>query len=166
MNKHAIYDRFALHKIRIPLYVLNESQTNLKNHGSQGHEGMVLWTGVKSDHEAIVRSCIHPRQICTAVSYDIPLDESQALNIILANKKEVILAQVHSHPGAAFHSSRDDAMPFTYTVGFFSLVIPNFCNGNIENLSDIRIWEHMGFGTWRELSQSDIAARFHLSRTV
>ncbi len=163
MIKHDLYQKFAMKKILIPLSILKETQAFLRGHGQLGHEGMVLWTGEKNGHEATVKSCIHPRQKCTAVSYDIPLEESQTINKMLSEKREVIIAQVHSHPGAAFHSSRDDAMPFTYSIGFLSLVVPDFCDRQLLGCSDFRIWEHIGSGNWIELSKNDIHDRlvFH-----
>ncbi len=155
-----VYKRFALKKITIPSTIFRETEVHLRGHGRMGHEGMVLWTGNKNGQEAIVKSCIHPRQDCTAVSYDIPLEESQAINRLLEENGEVIIAQVHSHPGAAFHSSRDDAMPFTYSIGFLSLVVPNFCGGPLKAVTNFRTWEHLGAGRWRELLKVDVEQLF------
>ena len=159
-----LYYKFSMKKIFVPLNIINETHLYLRSHGKMGHEGMVLWSGTKLGSEATVKTCIHPAQKCTAVSYDIPLEESQTINRILAEKSEVIIAQVHSHPGAAFHSSRDDAMPFTYSIGFLSLVVPNFCDQQLLNLSDVRIWEHTGSGNWSELSKTDINDRLILRK--
>ena len=162
MIDHELYKRFSNKKIFVPLDIVNETHQYLRNHGKLGHEGMVLWSGIKMNSEATVKTCIHPRQKCSAVSYDIPLEESQTINRILAEKHEVIIAQVHSHPGSAFHSSRDDAMPFTYSIGFLSLVVPNFCDQQLLDLSDISIWEHIGSGNWSELSKANIDDRLVL----
>ena len=164
MIDRELYRKFSVEKIFVPLNIVNETYQYLQSHGQLGHEGMVLWSGIKMDTAATVKTCIHPKQKCTAVSYDIPLEESQAINMILAEKHEVIIAQVHSHPGAAFHSSRDDAMPFTYSIGLLSLVVPNFCNRRLLSLSDIRIWEHIGSGNWTELSKTVIDKRIILQK--
>jgi hypothetical protein len=40
--------------------------------------------------------------------------------------------QVHTHPKAAFHSLTDDTWPIVHTLGFLSLVVPNFGMGEIS----------------------------------
>ncbi len=38
----------------------------------------------------------------------------------------VIIAQVHSHAGDAFHSKTDDAWTFDTSEGFISIVVPEY----------------------------------------
>ncbi len=44
----------------------------------------------------------------------------------LARERRTIAAQIHTHPGAAFHSATDDHWPIISQPGFISIVIPNF----------------------------------------
>lgn len=162
MEYKALYEKFRIERVHVPITILFETQAHLKTHGRVGHEGMVLWTGIKSEGEAFVKTCIHPVQKGTAASFDIPLDEAQRINILLSKSNEVLIAQVHSHPGVAFHSSRDDAMPITFTVGFFSLVVPNFCNKDLEDLSGLSVWEYTGEGNWQEISHKEVSERFKI----
>ena len=152
MKNNILYEKFKATKVHVTSKILFETQEHIRKHSLYGHEGMVLWSGVKTHGEALVRTCIHPSQQCTAVSYDIPLEETQRVNVLLEQLKEVLIAQIHSHPGSAFHSHRDDAMPFTFKLGFFSLVIPNFCNNDLKNLLGLSVWEYTGEGKWQELS--------------
>lgn len=122
---------------------------------------MVLWSGIRlAENKAMVKSCIHPQQYCTPVSFDVPLDESQRINALLEHRKEVIIAQVHTHPGGAFHSGTDDNFPVTFIVGLFSIVVPNFCRDRLRALWQCRIWEHIGLGKWQELKFDGIKERF------
>ena len=41
------------------------------------------------------------------------------------------MRQVHTHPGAAFHSPTDDAWPIVHLEGFLSLVLPDFGLGPV-----------------------------------
>lgn len=158
---HVLYKKFRLQKVFIPRYVLLDTEKYLKEHGLNGNEGMVLWSGKKMNNEiAAIKSCIHPQQNCTPVSFEVSLDESQRINVLLEHRKEIIIAQVHSHPGIAFHSATDDNFPFTFTIGLFSIVAPNFCKKGLRNLQQCRIWEHIGFGKWRELKSREIEERF------
>ena len=37
-----------------------------------------------------------------------------------------LIAQLHSHPGEAYHSELDDELPIATTAGCLSLVVPDF----------------------------------------
>lgn len=163
-HKSELYKKFRLKKINIPKNILSETEHYLKEHGDRGCEGMVLWSGVKhGNNEASIRSCLHPLQKCTAIDYWVPIEESQKVNIILEQKKEVIIAQVHSHPRTAFHSAIDDRFPATFIVGFFSIVVPEFCRGGLKRLSDCEILEHIGLGKWRKLTVNEVNERFFIT---
>jgi hypothetical protein len=72
----------------------------------------------------------------------------------LAQTRHGIRVQVHTHPGAAFHSGTDDTWPVIHSPGFLSLVIPNFAAGPI-GFSDAYLAELLGSGKWREVPISD-----------
>jgi hypothetical protein len=61
---------------------------------------------------------------------------------------ELVLCQLHTHPGDAFHSSADDQGAFTDEVGFLSLVLPSFGAGGMETAEafrrDGRGWQSEG----------------------
>jgi hypothetical protein len=58
---------------------------------------------------------------------------------------------VHTHPGSAFHSSRDNGLALVQTSGFRSLVIPNFAEGPVT-LRETFLAERTPDGHWRELN--------------
>lgn len=160
-NDQDLFGKFRHHKVFIPQYILRETEEHLQEHGSRGEEGIVLWSGIRLEkNKAVIKSCIHPQQYCTPVSFDVPLDESQRINVLLEQRKEIIITQVHTHPCGAFHSQTDDDFPVTFIVGFFSIVVPNFCKDKLGTLQKCRIWEHIGFGRWRELESEEIKERF------
>jgi len=160
-----LFGKFKLHKVFVPQYILCQTEEHLREHGSRGEEGMVLWSGIKLEkNKAIIKSCTHPQQYCTPVSFDVPLDESQRINVLLEQRKEVIIAQVHTHPGGAFHSGIDDNFPITFIVGFFSIVVPDFCKSGLRNLLQCGVWEHIGLGKWQELKIDEIKERFIINR--
>lgn len=71
----------------------------------------------------------------------------------LAASRRSIKAQIHTHPGCAFHSATDDKWPIVSQPGFLSLVIPDFAAGptSLE-----RAWVgRLGTdGKWEELSSA------------
>ena len=162
MNNKYLYEKFKISKIVIPEEIIFDTEKYLREYGQRHHEGMVFWLGRKHKDTAYIASCINPVQTSTAVTVDIALAESQRINRILASKKEVLIAQVHSHPNTAFHSSRDDSMPATYAIGYFSLVVPYFCKNGMGNMSEIVIVEYIGSGEWKKLKNNEIAKRFEI----
>jgi hypothetical protein len=151
-------------KVYMPEKILQETQRHLREYGKRNTEGMIFWSGKRLNGIAHVNSLIHPKQLTTAVSVDISLDELQKINRYLSEKKEALIAQVHSHPGAAFHSGTDDSWPITFTKGFISIVIPNFCKGDIENLIEWSVWEHIGSGIWQPIKQNETVSKFKIKK--
>jgi hypothetical protein len=68
---------------------------------------------------------------------------------VLAREGRGVRVQVHTHPGAAFHSASDDTWPVIHVPGFLSLVIPRFGLGPI-GLDEAYLTEIGPDGTWRE----------------
>jgi hypothetical protein len=67
-----------------------------------------------------------------------------------------LIAQIHSHPGRAYHSSTDDQYAVATTVGCLSLVVPNFATAPfaVDRVASYRL---DASGTWRSLSSSEAA---------
>lgn len=80
--------------------------------------------------------------------------DSEWLNkfwIHLADTGRGIRVQIHTHPQGAFHSPTDDAFPIIHTVGFLSLVIPNFAMGPVS-FKGAYLNEITQDGRWREIA--------------
>jgi proteasome lid subunit RPN8/RPN11 len=143
-------------QLRIPRPIIDETEFYLKKHALLNEEGMVIWSGIMQRGCKIVRRCLHPRQFCTALGVDIPVEEAQRINEVLYEKGEVLLAQVHSHPGGAFHSHTDNNFAITFTLGFISIVVPFFGQIGLSDLDRCGIWIHEGYGKWRRLSEEEV----------
>ena len=116
----------SVKQLRIPRAIIAETELHLQRHALVSEEGMVVWSGVVEKDTRIVRTCLHPRQRCTVVGVDVPIEESQRINGVLNERGETLLAQVHSHPGGVFHSNTDNNFAVTFTLGFVSIVVPFF----------------------------------------
>lgn len=162
MYKYSLYEKFKLKKIFLAKTILLQTQKHLTYYGRIGQEGLVYWSGTKSDGIADIKSCICPVQSNTGVTVDVAIDELLRLNQLLDEKNEVLIAQVHSHPSTAFHSSRDDNLPVTFTLGFFSLVVPHYCKNGLHSLSDLEVWEYVGHEEWGFLDRFEKMKRFEI----
>ena len=142
--------------LRIPKAIIAVTELHLKKHALLNEEGMVIWSGVIERDSKVVRRCLHPEQRCTVSGVNIPVGEAQRINEILYEKGETLLAQVHSHPGAAFHSYTDNNFAITFTLGFISIVVPFFGQLGLSNFHRCGVWIHEGYGKWRRLNEEEV----------
>jgi hypothetical protein len=110
------------------------------------------WSGVSRR----VTEVYHPKHRGSAVAYEVPVAELSALNSWLSARRLSVLVQVHTHPGAAFHSPTDDAWPTIEAAGLLSLVVPDFCRSGLWGLPGCYLAKYLGAGQWRELPRDEM----------
>jgi hypothetical protein len=66
------------------------------------------------------------------------------------------VAQLHTHPGAAFHSGTDDEFPIVRTPGFLSIVLPEFGKYGLRELAACAAYEVGQAGIWLELNRDEL----------
>jgi hypothetical protein len=134
--------------------------SHLRDVGRQGYEGLGLWAGRQSGSVFQVDRAIIPaqRHIRTAdgVCVITGAEELHRLNVWLYRNGLTLIAQIHSHPGRAYHSSTDDEFAVTTTVGCFSLVVPDFGTGPLE-IARFASYRLDASGSWREVPASRAA---------
>ncbi len=108
----------------VPADVARVTHEHLHAKGLEHAEGLVLWIGT-FEPPTITRAVV-PEQDTSAGRFHVPLAARQELTRELAGTGQVVVAQVHSHPDLAFHSSIDDAEAIPRRVGAYSLVVPDF----------------------------------------
>jgi len=84
---------------------------------------------------------------------DAKLCVEHGVDAILVSK-ETIKAQVHTHPGVAFHSATDDRWPIVSQPGFLSIVIPDFAMGDVS-LKGAWIGRLGEDGTWHRVTPAE-----------
>ena len=90
-------------------------------------ECVVLWLGRREEETILVTEVFLPRQNAEADYFHIPrLGMEELLSYLRANRL-MVAAQVHTHPGEAFHSEADDRWAIVRHRGALSLVVPRFC---------------------------------------
>ncbi len=126
----------------------------LRQCGIRALECVVYWTG--PSQEELVDEVVHPLHHSTAYGYAV--DENWLTNfwgrLLLSGRS--VKAQVHSHPGTAFHSATDDRWPIVSQSGFVSIVVPNFAAGE-PSLRDAWVGRLGEDGRWRQLSSVEEA---------
>jgi hypothetical protein len=132
------------------------TQQHLRTAGQTGNEGLVVWSGTQDGSTFHVRTVTVPQQrpIRSAEGVCVVLD-SEALhrmNVDLHKRRERLFAQVHSHPGRAYHSPMDDRYAVVTAAGGLSLVVPDFAVRPF-NVSDCAVYRLASSGKWIEVPE-------------
>ncbi len=69
-----------------------------------------------------------PIQVTDEDFFRIPEVGMNQLMGHLREHRNMIVAQIHTHPNEAFHSHTDDEWAIVRHVGAYSLVLPTFCS--------------------------------------
>lgn len=118
--------------------------------GRGREECVVYWTGpVMSPH--VVDGQDHPDHRRSPAEYEINDTWLTRYWFRLARERRAIRAQIHTHPGRAFHSATDDQFPVVSQPGFISIVIPNFAMGEVS-LEDVWVGRLEQDGRWRAVT--------------
>ena len=110
----------------------------------------MLWTSEWA-HPWTISEVVHPQHLAHAGGFELASDWINGLWLELARAGRGIRVQVHTHPKEAFHSGIDDDFPIIHSVGFLSLVIPDFATGS-AGLDRAYLAEITPDGTWREVA--------------
>lgn len=117
--------------------------------GRGRRECQVLW--LSSWHTLNeIDQCVHPMH--HSHRYGFSVDDAWLTGLwkSLAATGYGIRAQIHTHPKEAFHSPTDDQFPIVHTVGFLSLVIPDFGTG-ARTLDTAYLTEIDSTGCWKRV---------------
>ncbi len=154
-----------LAKICIPYDILDQTSESLRMYGERKCEGLVLWLGfTNNDKTGHVKRILVPPQDSIksedGVGYFVKAETLFSLNKLLSSTGLRLLAQVHSHPGRAYHSAADDRYCIVTAEGGFSIVVPNFGFGpsNLSQWATYRLIK----GTWEKLSPRAVKTIFFI----
>lgn len=154
-------------RVRISKNILAETVQALCDFGRSRNEGLVLWLGHIDGLEAEVTQQLVPPQNPirseSGVGYFVNDQTLLALNRFLSQQKLRAIAQIHSHPGRAYHSAADDRYAIITKQGGFSLVVPNFGFGQI-NLASWAIYR-LSRRQWVALTEAEKAKTFQVIET-
>ena len=104
--------------------IVAETIQHLKVGGGDGCETVVLWLG--KDSTLQVREVYRPEQRVAIDYFHLPSGAVRQMVGHLRSTRQRIIAQVHSHPGSAYHSSADDEWSIVRHEGALYLVVPRF----------------------------------------
>jgi len=135
-----------------------QAQAHLQRMGEFECEGFALWAGTFRRDAFYVKHTIVPVQtplrFSNGVCIYVDAEELHRVNVWLYEHGVTIIAQLHSHPEDAYHSSTDDTFPISTSLGSFSLVVPYFAKQPFM-LSNCAVYRLLDIG-WTPLTRSEI----------
>lgn len=148
-----------IQKVILPFSLIEYVYNHLRSAGENEVECVALLIGVISDSVFEIKNSIIPAQTGYKVErgllYSVEGEELYRINKWLYEHKMTLMAQVHSHPGEAYHSETDDRYPIVAVVGGLSIVIPDFGFRHIS-ISDWAVYRLMPSQGWLQLSEKEI----------
>lgn len=108
-------------------HLVDETLKELRTAGQAGSERVVLWLAPRPlSAMPVIAEIYVPEQEAEVDYFHIPPSGMTALMTHLRKRKLALAAQVHSHPGKAFHSRADNKWAIVRHEGALSIVVPNF----------------------------------------
>lgn len=157
----------TISKIIMPYQCLVEAYIHMREAGMQRVEGVALFAGIEIENTFKIQKTIVPEQEAMSLEdgllYSVDSDELHRINVWLYENEMSLIAQIHSHPGRAYHSSTDDAYPIVATVGGISVVVPDFASRAIE-LSNCAVYRLSLENEWVELSENEKDNLFEITK--
>ena len=141
-------------RVQVSKTQLTETFRLLRDCGCGRRECQVLWVSSWHDPDRITR-VVHSQHSGHAFGFKLEDSFINQLWLELAASRSGVRVQVHTHPEEAFHSRTDDGWPIVHTVGFLSLVIPNFAPGR-DGLNGSYVTSIQANGSWKKLEPSTV----------
>jgi proteasome lid subunit RPN8/RPN11 len=158
----------SVHNISIDPGVIETTLGVLQHFGAHECEGLVLWVGEVTEGQARITRAVVPDQRPIknedGVGYFIEGNVLFELNRKLSDTGLRLIAQVHSHPGEAYHSETDDRYAIVTADGGLSLVVPDFGKAP----KDPTLWAvyRLSNGCWHELDTAQARSLLNVGATA
>jgi hypothetical protein len=149
-----------LEEIILPKTCISFVYEHFKTAGEKGVECVALFAGVYiSAVRFEITEAIVPAQksynLEGGLLYSVGEDELHRINVLLYERSLSLVAQIHTHPGRAYHSDTDDAYPIVAKVGGVSIVVPDFAFKPFM-LKDWAVYRLMKGTGWNKINSSEV----------
>lgn len=146
-------------------HIVTETIEQLRQGGRARTERFVVWLAHKTDSHVLVHEPYVPQYDASDDYFHIHRPAMARLMEHLRIHKLMIGAQLHTHPGKAFHSFADDRWAIVRHVGALSVVLPNFGRATtIENfLSDAKVFSLSPRNKWTEVSEHELHSHLEIT---
>jgi proteasome lid subunit RPN8/RPN11 len=144
--------------IRINSAGIERTLDFLKQAGAQHVECVVLWLAKKQGGALEIHTIYRPLQVAEMDFFRIPPESMMELMTYLRQSRLMVAAQVHTHPGRAFHSLADDTWAIIRHVGGLSLVVPSFAHTTSVKsfVKDTSVYRLSQSNSWDQIHAKDL----------
>lgn len=144
----------------VPAEIWDRTLATLRAYGAASSEGLVFWGGCVSGEVSQVTGLYLIGHEPQGGRVRASAGEARWLVQQLRVRDEKLIAQVHSHPGEAFHSAGDDRHAASFHPGYLSIVVPRF-GREVRDVCDCAVLEFEG-ACFVQLSSSDLHRRLRI----
>ena len=151
-------DLLGVRRVVVPRDVIDSIHAHLRLTGAAHCEGVGFWAGRLAEDEFIVEAAIVPPQTTGHMENGLAVvvsgDALFRMNVWLHENHMTTIAQIHSHPGDAYHSDTDNDYAIMTRTGGLSIVVPNFAREDFS-LRTVVVHRLEPDGSWKVLSERD-----------
>ena len=143
------------YKLNVPKTLWRDVIRNLHASGRRQHESGAFLLGRQEGRRFEAVSAIfyddldgsaYASGVCV-----LKADSFSKLWAICREQKLTVVADMHTHPGAAFQSESDRKNPMVARAGHIAIIIPNFASPPIEH-KQLGFYEYLGDHRWNDRS--------------
>lgn len=137
--------------ITLPKSLLERTIQILQTGGQRREERVALWLASSASRPfAPVVEVYEPEQVADIDYFRLPPGAMRILMDHLRTTRRRIVAQIHTHPGRAFHSDVDAEWAIVRHVGALSLVLPRFATTTTPDtfLTEVMTYAYTAEGEW------------------
>ena len=144
--------------VKCPITLVDKTLLHLREAGITGCECVVLWLGSHNDDSVWIKEVYRPLQTAKVDMFYISPEGMDALHAKLRKHRYTVVAQVHSHPGQAFHSKADDLWAIGCHEGALSIVVPDFAIETTTEtfLDDAKVYRFSADAQWIEVLRPEL----------
>ncbi len=147
------------HKLNIPSALWNDVMSQLRERGHQRHEsgGFLLGRQIGERREAVLAIFydeLDSKAYATGICI-LKADSFSKLWALCREKGLTVVADLHTHPGAAFQSGSDRKNPMVARAGHIAIIVPDFAAPPVT-YGRLGIYEYQGAHQWTDHSRGAI----------
>lgn len=113
-------------RIEISHQCMNEIQVCIRADLIRRHEGVCYLLGRTDGPTAKILAAIRPEAVTTPGSFHVDSVAMATVVRAAARQHLQVIGQLHTHPGAAYHSEGDEIGARIRYKGYISIVLPNY----------------------------------------
>lgn len=138
----------------VPVAVRKKTDSYLLVSRRNGVEVVLLWSATPNTNPLQVKTVWFPRQVSGKAFFQVPEEQLFEINKEISKVDQVLVAQVHTHPTLAFHSSTDDEFAIASHEGAYSIVVPEYGSVSVSDYAQCAYFVKRA-RNWRQLTISE-----------